>query len=149
MNLGVRLTLSTLYTPPLLTIEVFGELRKLTTVNADRYIAELGRVVGHHLSSSNLIQLLAGHLRRWHVRENSESTVFTFVHTGITVGDFTYVVFHLLQLVEHLLSSVILEGRLRCNFGLFNKAEAGCHSFILLVLVHVREIHLFASFLFL
>ena len=71
MNLRVRLTLSTLYTPPLLTFEVIGELRQLTAVNADRYIAELGRVVGHHLSSSNLIQLLAGHLRRWHVRENS------------------------------------------------------------------------------
>ena len=118
-------------------------------MNADRYIAELGRVVGNHLSSSNLVQLLAGHLRSWHVRENSESTVFTLVHAGITVSDFTYVVFHLLQLVEHLLASVILEGRLRSNIGLFNKAEAGCRGFILLVLVHVREVHLFASFLFL
>ena len=53
MNLGVRLTLSTLNTPPLLTFEVIGELRKLTAVNADRYIAELCRVVGHHLSCHN------------------------------------------------------------------------------------------------
>ena len=145
---GVRLTLRTLDTPPLLTFEVLSELRQLTAVDADRYSAELGRVVGHHLSPSNLVQLLHGHLRSWHIRQNSQRTVLTFVHTGITVVDFAYVMFHLFQLVKHLLASVILEDRLRDDLGLFNKVDAGCLNFIFLVLVHIREVQLFASLLF-
>ena len=145
---GVRLALGSLHTPPLLAVEIFSKLRQFTTVDAYRHITELGIVIGHHLGTPHLIQLLASHFRGWHVRENSESAVLTFVHTGIAVGDFAYVMFHLFQLVEHLLASVILEGRLRSDLGLFNKAEAGCLDFILLVLVHIREVQLFASFLF-
>lgn len=55
---------------------------------------------------------------------------------------------HLFQLVKHLLASVILKDRLRSNLRLFNEFETGCLCFIFLVLVHIREIHLFASFLF-
>ena len=56
--------------------------------------------------------------------------------------------FHLFQLVKHLLASVIMEDLLRDDLGLFNKVEAGCLDFILLVLVHIREIKLFASLFF-
>ena len=144
---GVCLSLGTLHTPPLLALEVLGELGQLAPVDTDRHVAELGRVVRHHLSSSVLVQLLHGHFRGRHVGEDSECTVLTLVHSGITVGDMAHIMFHLFQLVEHLLASVVLQDRLRGDLGLLDKVEAGRLDLILLVLVHVREVQLLASFL--
>ena len=74
-------------------------MRQLTTMNANRNVAELGGVVCDHLSSTLLVELLTRHLRWRHVGQESERAVLTSIHPSITVGMVTDVVLHKFQLV--------------------------------------------------
>ena len=74
-------------------------MRQLTTMDANRNVAELGGVVSDHLSSTLLVELLTRHLRWWHVGQESESAVLTGIHPSITVGMVANIVLHKFQLI--------------------------------------------------
>ena len=134
------LLLGMLQTPPLFASDVASKLGQFASMDTNRHISELGSVIGDHLSSSLLVDLLPSSLRGWHQGENAKVTVFTTVHTGIAVSMIAHFVFHLLQLISHLLASDLLKLSLPCDGRIIHKVEGRSLDLILLILDHISEI---------
>ncbi len=133
--------------PPLFARHVFSKLGELTSMDSNRDISELSCVVGDHFMTALLIELLPGHLWRLHIWEDSESAVFSLIHPSITVLVLAYQMLHRVQIIQHLLSSILLEHRFWCNLGVLNAGQSWSIDFIFLVLDCVSQPNIFAGIL--
>ena len=129
--------LSVLQSPPLLAAHVFCELRQLAPMDANGHVAEFGCVVSDHFLAPLLVQLLPCHLRCWHVRQHSQSAVFSLIHSPITVLVLANHVLHWVEFIEHLLSAVSLKHRFRSHFWVVNVLQRWGLNFVFLFLVNV------------
>lgn len=133
--------------PPFFAGAVAGEFGQFTSVDANRHIAELRRVVCDHFRTPALIQLLPRQLRRWHVRKNPQRAVLSRVHPRVTVRMVAHVLLHEFQFISHLLATMLLKLRFRRYLRVFDERQTWSFDFVFLVLNDISQICLPAHFL--